>query len=302
MSRKTLYSLIAIGALLLYILLSIDYSRDETLSLPEWQGDADSITVARETSTLEFTRKGNGWVLGKEEFPADTRQVEAFQKKLQEMRFVDVVSSGDDDRYDVSDGVKVSVEKNGKVLRELIFGKKASTGNHVYVKEESTGKVYLVSGAPGQELNYEMNRFRNREVMNFKSDDVLSVTISGASGSFRFVPEPSEEKEDSQAPVQWKLQGSERPVDSSLIQGLVDQMSRLTAQDFPDESLRGEKTEWTFTVQLEGEEMSLMLHGTDPRDEKKLLATCSTSPYLFTLPLWQFEKYLIDSVADVKAK
>ena len=149
MSRNILVSLGIIFLLGLYILISkIDWSGD-VLKLDQWDGSAEEIIIQKNQDVVHLQKKDDGWLIGENGYPANSKLVEDMEKKARELQVDSLVSDrGFYVKYDLTKekSIDVVIKKDGKLLRKLQIGKKGSTGKHTYVRIDDRPEIFMASG------------------------------------------------------------------------------------------------------------------------------------------------------------
>ena len=103
MNRKLLLS-IGIAAVLIAVIIfqRIDFS--SRVSDPgKLQLPADLITVKAEGYSLKLAKDGDKWLINEQEYPADLDQASDIEKKISEIKLLDLVSEkGYYDKYSLT--------------------------------------------------------------------------------------------------------------------------------------------------------------------------------------------------------
>lgn len=313
MNRKLLLS-IGIAAVLIAVIIfqRIDFS--SRVSDPgKLQLPADLITVKAEGYSLKLAKDGDKWLINEQEYPADLDQASDIEKKISEIKLLDLVSEkGYYDKYDLTaeKGVEVIASAGGKQLRKLIIGKQGLTGNQVYVRIDDAKEIYLASGITAAEFKPETDMLRDKKIFDVKGDELLSFNIKYAGKEYTFIKaedkkeEMKEKEADGKAPapkqVLWVCKGYESvELNASMINNIIHSFSPLRASTFAE---KPEKGSVVCTVKLKSAGAEFELNIYSKKEKEMYYASSPSSPYIFTLGGWQTEKYFIKNIKDLEKK
>jgi len=313
MNRKLLISLgIAVVLIAVIIFQRMDFTSG--VSEPgKLQSPADLITVKAEGYSLKLSKTGDKWLINEQGYPADSDQVSDIEKKISEIKLLDLVSEkGYFDKYDLTEekGVEVTASAGGKQLRKLLIGKQGLTGNQVYVRIDDAKEVYLASGVTAAEFKPEADTLRERKIFDVKGDELLSFSIKYAGKEYTFTKaaDKKEEKaaktEEGKTPAPekfiWICKGYESmELNESMINNIIHSFGPLRASTFPEKSDKGNVI---CTVKLKAAGGDYEFNVYNRKDKEMYYASSPSSPYLFTLGGWQTEKYFIKNIKDLEKK
>lgn len=313
MSRKLLVSLgIAVFLIAVIIFQRIDFS--SKVSVPgKLQSPAELITVKAEGYSLKLVKNGDKWLINDQGYPADPDQVSDIEKKISEIKLLDLVSEkGYYDKYDLTaeKGVEVIASAGGKQLRKLTIGKQGLTGNQVYVRLDDAKEVYLASGITAVDFKPETDMLRDKKIFDVKGDGLLSFIIKYSGKEYIFT-KAEDKKEESKGKAAdgkttateqglWVCKGYESmELNSSMINNIIHSFSPLRASSFAEKTDKGNVI---CTVRLKSAGGDYELNIYSKKDKEMYYATSPSSPYIFTLGGWQTEKYFIKNIKDLEKK
>jgi len=313
MSRKLLLSLGITAALIAVIVFQrIDFSSG--VSDPgKFQSPADLITVKAEGYSLKLAKDGGKWLIDEQGYPADSDQVSDIEKKISEIKLLDLVSEkGYYDKYDLTSekGIEVIASAGGKQLRKLLIGKQGLTGNQVYVRIDDAKEVYLASGITAAEFKPVADTLRDKKIFDVKGDELLSFSIKYAGKEYSFIKsevkkdEGIAKSEEGKAPAPkkfiWICKGYESmELNESMINNIIHSFSPLRASTFPDKADKGNVV---CTIKLKTAVGDYELYVYSKKEKEMYYASSPSSPYIFTLGGWQTEKYFIKNIKDLEKK
>ncbi len=313
MNRKLLLSL-GITAVLAAVIVfqRIDFS--SVVSDPvKLNTSPDMITVKAEGYSLKLAKTGDKWLINEQGYTADPVQVSDIEKKVSEIKLLDLVSEkGYFDKYELTEdkGVEVIASAGGKQLRKLMIGKQGLTGNQVYVRINDAKEVYLASGITAAEFKPETDMLRDKIIFDVKGDELLSFIIKYSGKEYIFTKaedkkeEPKEKADDGKTPapkqILWVCKGYESmELNTSMINNIVHSFSPLRASTFAEKPDKGAIV-CTVKLKTAGGDYELNIYS--KKEKEMYYASSPSSPYIFTLGGWQTEKYFIKNIKDLEKK
>jgi len=324
MNKKLLLMAGAAVILILYIVVSkIDCSSDVP-GLVSWEGQADEITIKRMDTMLILRMKEGKWLINDEGYPADMSKVNDIEKKMLEMKLIDLISEkGFYEKYDLvaEKSTVVTVKKGNETVRNIEFGKKSSTNRHTYVRVNGRPEVYLASGSYDRLFSKTVDELRDKEIFKVAKDAVDSFEINYLGRTFGFLKKMEEVKDDRKkaekegdkkeegapekkpSPAEkWICRGYEyAALDKNRVTSLLSIFSPLRASAYPDikkESLK--RPVLSVKIKALGRDISVDIHNKD-RDNNYTVVS-SESPYVFTLPESRIKKIMIKDIEGLKEK
>lgn len=184
---------------------------------------------------------------------ADKDAVDGALSKLDELQFVAVAATKKEnhERLEVTNakGVHVIAKQGDKTLADVWIGTYLS-GNTM-LRENDAVNVATVKGSLKYAFDKELKDFRDRVIVDVKSDDLKAIDFASKNGNYKFVKEGND----------WKQAPGEKPIanfDGSKVAGIVGTVASLRANDFaadgvtPDAAGVGATPVGTITASIAG--------------------------------------------------
>lgn len=321
MSKRVIVSLVIIAVLLLLLVIG---KRRKTVDIPEikkWEGTAEEILISRADGRIRIFKKNGRWVLNEEEYLADAKTVEKLEKKINEIRVMDLISEKPHyGRYDLSaeKAIRVIAKKDGVPQRDLLVGKKSSTGMQTYVKFSDRPEIYLISGKLTDDFSKKVSDLRDKVIFKVAKSGIesLQLTYKGKRLTFlKIKPAVKEEKakdgEKKEVKEGKKAKEVEKWVckeytglklNESTVDAIANSFNPLKADTFPNLDKNSLKNP-ICTVKLKAYKKDILLSvfGKSKEKEYSYLCASSESPYVFTISKWDVEKYF-KTISDFRKK
>lgn len=267
--------------------------------LPELaQTDTKEITgmeILSKGESISLVRKDETWYIQPEGYPVDSKKAEAMLKVLKDLAVTEMVSeAGNYVIYELDEDNRIMVKAfaGATPVREFEIGKTAATYKHTYIRLAGDDKVYQAKGSFRNDFDQTAAELRDKLVLSFSADEVLSVTVSLAGESTTLTREEirqEESQEGAQAPVkevQWKNEKS-TVVEKLKVDNLLSRMSSLRCKDYLEDRTKAGMGKPHTSVVLSGTvEHSLRLYEQEGEDTP---ATSSGSDYVFILTAGNLE-------------
>jgi hypothetical protein len=321
MSKRVVVSLIIIAVLLLLLVIG---KRRKTVDVPEikkWEGTAEEILISKGDSRVRIFKKNGKWVLNEQEYLADKTAVEKLEKKINEIKVIDLISEKPHyGRYDLDDekAIRVIATKDGVPQRDLRIGKKSSTGMQTYVKFSDRPEIYLISGKLTDDFGKKVSDLRDKVIFKVVKSGIESLRLTYKGEKLTFLKIKEEVKEEKAVDEGKKEDKKGKKVkevekwickeykglklNENTIDSILNSFNPLKADTFTDrnkDSLRNP----ACTVKLKAykKDILLSIFGKSKEKEYSYLCTSSESPYVFTMSKWDVEKYF-KTIGDFKKK
>jgi hypothetical protein len=191
--------------------------------------DVTELTVKAPNKTAVTLKKVDGaWkITAPVTAQADKDAVDAALSKLDELQFIAVAATKKEnhEKLEVTEakGVHVIAKQADKTLADLWIGTYLS-GNTM-LRENDSVNVATVKGSLKYAFDKDLKDWRDRVIVELKSDDVKSIAFASKNGNFKFVKEGND----------WKQAPGEKPItnyDASKVSGLIGTVASLRANDF----------------------------------------------------------------------
>ena len=321
MKNRTKITISIIVILSIAVLLKNYGCGNSAPKLKAWSSPADEINITGNDITLKLIKKDNQWRINEQEYPGDGDLIESIEKKVRELKLLDLVSEkGFYDKYDLTDetGIVVIVKESGKLLRKLVIGKSGSTNNHSFVRIDDKKEIYLASITKSDFIR-SVPDLRDKKIFDVKSPDIKSFSISYAGKNFIFQLNPNKDNIDKadnnidnniddNAEVKndspkWICKGYENIIlNDSSIDSILAVFSPLKAGEFPEKMVKENLRNKLCTVIIESDDRKIELLIYDKKDQGMNLASSSESEYVFTLGNWQVNKLFIKDLNGLSVK
>lgn len=316
MSRKMLASFGVIAVLLLFITLKNRKGSSDLPELTNWQESAGEIVIKKGDSTITLSQSENKWLINGK-YPADKNAVTGLEKKIKEMKILDLISKKEFyNKYDLTPdrATLVTVSKGGKKLRELLIGKKSSTNRHTYMRIDGKPEVYLVSETFDREVNKTVDELRDKEILNIGKDSIEELEVSYRGRTFLFTKKIEEKNPENETTKKGEKGKPSKPekiekwvckgypqvkISSQKMNNLLSGFSPLRVSSFPEiEKSSLAKPIGKLKIKAFNKVQTVTFYKQDKN--KKYIAASSESPYVFTLDEWRVKKYLLENIEGLK--
>lgn len=292
--RIVILSIIVVLAAVLIIQRFVDFSR--TPEIETWEGNPDRVTIVRpsgssaddaDSGTIILEREGSEWTVTEDRFPADGDTVSTLVDMLRDITLLDVISRNREyARFELDDeqAVRVTVEKDGETVMDLLIGKASPTNRQSYVKPVDRNEVYLASENLRRQTDKEILAFRDKHIFGLDENSIDKVTVEYEGEEYTVV------KEDAEGV--FRLTGdSEVELDQDKVKNLLRAFSNVNARDFPKEA-NGLKQPVCIAQAFEGTKSVSISIFPKEEEENEYKARASETPYVFTLSTYQAERFM----------
>ncbi len=314
MMRKKL--LIALGVIvvlmLLYALVSMDRGSGDLPRLQVWSEGADEIILTRSGDTLRIVNRDGRWLLGDAAYPADKSMVTKMEEKMRDLNIAEMISRLPQyERFDLTPeaAIRVTVKRQGQVLRDVYIGKRSSKTSHTFIRLEDRPEIFKASGTLAHDFDKKLDDLRDRVIFDLKADAIESFEIiyRGKSSILARVKEEvkdvkKKEKDGKKSPAlpdRWVIRGTaDLPADLGAVQAVISSFNPLKAQSFAAIDLKDLRNPLcTLRLKSGGRDHELVIF----RGSDDTAYSCITkdSPYVFELTKHAAERYF-RSAADFK--
>jgi len=307
---KKEYVILAVLILALSAYLAFKKDNQSNYALPESiiidSGKIDRIMISKGDKTIELSQKDDTWVLTDKEFSADMPSVNNLLDVIRDLKITDLISENKDFiRYELDDGNSIEVKafKGSGALIEFKIGKIAPSFNHTFVMLANDTHIYQANKSFREFFDKSIDDLRDKKVLSFKEDSIKKLILEkdGTSKTLK----TSESKDDKGKPlVSWKFEDGSSP-DKETMNNLLSSLSFLKCEGFSDSFPKTdlEKEVPSCKITLENDTL-IVLHFFDGKNEDKIMATSSMSPYSFFLESFKAKDILsyVDKLAGLERK
>lgn len=323
MSRKTLILLGVMAGLVLAIVLAKTVRFSHVPKLDSIDGWVDEIVIKNKTNAeVKLYKKNDKWVIGPEAYPAEELGVLPLIQKIREVKFSEFVTSTTFfERFDLTDdtAIRVKASVKGKLVRDILIGKKGGSGDQSFVRLPDKKEVYLAGDALFDAYNKSVDTLRNKNLITNTVDQIDQVTIAYKGQSFTLKRQKADPnttaaksddttKTDPAEPAKdiWVVDGK-TPVDldQQRVTDLLGEFASVTATDFPDEkSIKPLISKQLGEVSVKGKNGETVMKIYDKESKENggaYVCFSSVNPYYAHVESYKAEKFLI-SIKDLVKK
>ena len=283
MKIKTTLILLAVFVAFLAIVLFVDKkgpSEDEEkgklISLSS--DEIEKIVYKNEEETFTFQKDNNGdWLIMQPlEAKADRYEVNSFAADFSDLEFERIVEEEPTDleKYGIPSKEVTLHFKDKEAPVRILMGMENPLDNTFFAQKEGETRVVLLSSSLKSLLEKGVFDFRQKDIFQFKTDEVKSITLKAQ--EIQWQAQKTEEEWFLQEPI-------EALAEKSDIDSLLTTLSSLKAKEFVSEEKKEEDIksyglespdyEIALTLPIENQEVKFSFHKT----EDKVLATTSLS-------------------------
>jgi hypothetical protein len=319
MNKKTLIILGVIAVLGAAIVLQRTVHFSSVPAVKPWNGTADEILIKKGTAPeVRLSKKDGVWFVGAENYPAESSIVDSMIKKLDEFTLIDLVTKKEFyERFDLSDdrASRVTVKGSGKVLRDILIGKKSGSGDSSYVKYPDKKEVYLAGGSLAFELGKDVEGFRAHTILKCPIESIETITVKNGAQTYtvvrtaQAVPAASgkEEPKDPKKPAPasqdtWSLAGSSAEINQAKVRDFAGEFGNVSAQSFIAAADVAKKTgtpRYEITIKSGGKDIVFKIFGKEGTDG--YICYSSENPWHAVVSKFKAEN-LMKSLKDFQAK
>jgi len=192
----------------------------------------DTLIITGDQFTTTVYRNGNGlYTTGSKHYEANADLAEEMFENAEKITVLSKVSSSsseaDNDRYGFTNlnQLKVEVLKDGKVLRTINIGKKASTGIQTYIRLDDSDDTLLSSARLRDIFSVKEDAIRNKEIYLFDTAKIKSVEVTSNGKTT---------KADRDEEGRWS---AGKDTDAAKITNWVESISSLDAEKWADDDV-----------------------------------------------------------------
>jgi len=295
MKKEYLILIAIILALGAYLFLHKENKDNYTLPVTQTI-EADQISkiiLSSKNKTLEFKKKGDNWIINKEEYLASSSDIQNMIDTFKAFKLTALVSEkGDKLRYELDDAkrIDVNVFKGSQSIFKFSMGKTAPSFNHTFVMLKNDNNIYHAKGSFKSDFDKEMDDFRDKKVLEFKKESIgqFSVEKDGLvktwSAQNKAAQEPGREKSPEDAPeITWRS-NDDSLVDPNAIADLLSSMAFLECEKYSYEITRDQLDAQIplSVISLENPE-KMMLKIFKKGAEDQLIGISSMNDHVFEL-------------------
>ena len=300
--KEYLILVLVIVALSLYLVMR---SKDQAhFELPELAAveskTINRLVITRAGKAIELNKKDARWYITPGDYPADDIKVNNMLKAAADLTVSALVSESQNyQRYDLDDDQKISLQAlaGNDLLRGIDIGRVAPTFQHTFVRLDGDTRVYHARGNINRTFDQTGAELRDKDVLNFESDAITSLTIQKGARSLALekkeTPAQEEKGEVEQPPkIEW-LAANGQAADVDSVQKLLDGFSTVKCDGYlPDDAMtKLNAALWTVNFTAGDKTHSLSLFAAPDAEADQYPATSADSDYAFLLNMSRVETF-----------
>ncbi len=289
MNRSTLILialLLVLGAIVYFFLPSgkereISYSESNALPRID-SASVMKIEIRRPAKSITLENVGGRWTITSPiNYPADAASVFQLIGGLSHLTLGSLISSNPEKQrlFQVdSTGTMLTVTDRAGKSVGMVIGKMGPSFSDVYFRLPASSDVYLAQGIETWTVGKDLKDWRDKTIYSAPSESIKELTYTAGGRETQF-------NRDSAG---WK--SSEKPVEASVMNPLLNSLASLHADDFVDSSAKIESR--PITLGIKGaSNATLSLYPVLP-DSSKFYVQSSGSPQTFVISKWIAQQLL----------
>lgn len=180
--KEYIIAAVIIAASVLYLLLRDDSKVNYEIPV---LGEVDkeaviAVEFTGEEGSVSLRKEGETWKISPQGYRASASEVNRLLTELSALSIADLISPREDyGRYELDDdkAVYVTMSTIEGTAREFYTGKISSTSIYTYVRLKDRKGVYSVRGNLQSLLSFSMDKWRDRQVLNFNPDEAAALQL-----------------------------------------------------------------------------------------------------------------------------
>lgn len=288
MRTRKIVLLSAIAALVVVYVLQLVFSGGTAVKDFNLAESPDALTITKgvDGTPIKIVKDGENWLVGEKQYPADKNIIESLVNEVKNVKVLGTVSkSSDNERYGLDDAnvLIVKASKDGKDLRTLNVGKKASTSQQTYIQLDGSKEVLLASGNKESALGKSIEDMRDKGIYSVNVGDIMKISVAK--------PDESYSLEKTGEPPAWTLTSSNtNKIDVEKVSSWVGSITSLKAQSYAAEDTKlPSVADASVTLTAAGKDITVSVY---KAEESKYLCASNITPYVFYLSSYTAEKYV----------
>ncbi len=268
------------------------------------QKDVTRLVLVNKGETITLERQGTGWTIAPQGYPADAVAVGDLLAKTDSLQLTALAAErGGEARYDLDPGnrIEVSAFHNNTLLRTIMIGKTAASGQHTFVELGSASGIYHAAGNLQYIFDKTTDALRDKTVMRI--DDVVTALRIDRRGKTLLIKKATQQRKPAkgsslptQAPA-WVLAGG-KAADSAVVETMIRTASHLICDGFLDGKTKKDFHAPIYTLTLQAAAPHRLTFFKEQDHAYPVLS--SDSPYPFRLDEWK-AKELMQNLAALRA-
>lgn len=275
---------------------------------------AESLTrieIIGPKATVELRKKGTGWVVSAEAYPADAGKIKQILDTVGQLTLTALVSESKSyDRYDLTEDKRITVKAwaGDTLKREFALGKAASSYKHTFVQIAGDHRVYHARESFRHTFDETVDALRDKTVLDFEIKDIreIRITRKGATEVFSRMestppaeaPAPAASGEDkrpeppAETPSPWRRSTGEA-LDAAEVNRLLTTLKGLECDRYIYDRKKEALTDPVVTIELVGTAThTLSLFAAPEGADNNHPAVSSQNAYPFELTAYRAEEIM----------
>jgi hypothetical protein len=261
------------------------------------QIDGESIDIR----SIVLERADEKWKIGSAGYPADKAAVDGMLDALEQFSLMTLVAESKNySLYDLGDMMKIKLEvfAGPDLILFLDVGKVVSTRKHTFVRLEGDDNIYQANGNLRQVFDTEIDRLRDKTVLNINRDEISGLTLMTTEGVIELIKTPEDvlsahsEEVDVAATSEvspWATSDG-KSADEKVITQIVNSLANLKCESYIEGRSKEELGDPLYTVVVKMPVSTILsIYGIE---NDKYPAFSSQNGHPFYLPKWKAEQIM----------
>ena len=275
--------------------------------------DISKIDISRAGTSLELVKKGDKWVVGEKNYPADADEVRELVDSIAGFSVTALISESENyARYDLDADSRIGVKAwtGDRLCRDVYLGKVASSYRHTFVMIAGDRRVYHASGSLRSRFDLQLDDLRDKDVFAVQPDKITGITLAGNGKTVVLTRETvtaqtgggtaGTVKKTGSETVVWKNSDG-KTVNSETIDTLLSSLKDLRCDRFIENQPKESFTSPVYTVTLtDGKKHVLKIFEKQGKEDDGFPAVSSQNDYPFILSKWSADRIMKDPDSLVK--
>ena len=291
--KEYIILILVMAALVIYISLRKDSRiRYEIPVVAEIAAEEISgINISADGKEIKIKKENDKWLIGPENFPADSNKIRKMINFLKKPVLVTVVSESKDYmRYglDEKKRITVNVLSGEKGLRSVEIGNPANVQNHTFIRLGNDTTVYHAREELRDIFTTDLDNIRDKNVISFKIDEVEEVSFSGDDIKWTFTRKAVISDEDNKESRAFQWEGEyEVKVEHTRMVAILDEIAGIKCPGYIYDINAEVLDNPAYVIRVrDKDEHTLTVY---PKKEDDYRAVSSDNPSPFYLYAWRID-------------
>lgn len=229
------------------------------------KNNVNKIEITNKDKNTVLEKQNSLWVVASaDNFKADQAVIESMLKAVLEMKYEILISDNADKQsiYEVDEekGIAVKIYNNDQILADFIIGKNGSSYNTNYFRITGNNRVYLSDIDIRRDFSRPDYRDLNILTLNKENISKLGFDYNGKTKNIEIEKDGEE----------WKIVSFEKICKQEIVDGILNIISNLTAQDIvKDEEAGLDELELKLSIFQKEDKKVLLVNSVEEEENKK---------------------------------